>query len=58
MARVMIVCPTTGGPVWTGMDVAQKTFEREQLGNNQFGSCPECGEAHTWSKEDAYLEEQ
>jgi len=56
MARVMITCPETGNPVPTGFDMDEGSFEGSTLTDNTFSPCPECGQAHTWSKEDAYLE--
>jgi endogenous inhibitor of DNA gyrase (YacG/DUF329 family) len=52
----MITCPETGNPVPTGFDMDEGSFEGSTLTDNTFSPCPECGQAHTWSKEDAYLE--
>jgi hypothetical protein len=56
MARVMINCPATKKPVPTMMDMDQISFDSSSLENNSFEPCPECGGAHTWNKDDAFLE--
>jgi hypothetical protein len=56
MARVMIKCPSTGKPLSTGMDFGKQAFETSTLTNNTVGPCPHCGQMHTWSKKDAWLE--
>jgi endogenous inhibitor of DNA gyrase (YacG/DUF329 family) len=56
MARLMIRCPQTGKPVFTGMDMPPAAFDRATLESNTV-RCPHCGEPHTWQKADAYLEE-
>jgi endogenous inhibitor of DNA gyrase (YacG/DUF329 family) len=55
MARIMIRCPSTGQPVYTGIDANRQSFESSSFRNN-ITSCPHCKQKHTWSKEDAYLE--
>ena len=57
MARVMIACPDTGKPVYTGMSCDEVTFETSQLTDKSV-LCPECGQVHTWNKQDAYLESE
>lgn len=54
MAPVMMKCPTTGKPFATGLDMDQQTYESSTLEDN-FSSCPYCGQEHTWSKGDTYL---
>ena len=56
MARVMIKCPVRGKAVPTGMEADEAAFKSVKYENNEFG-CPACGQIHTWSKEDAFLEE-
>lgn len=54
MPRVLITCPRTERPVYTGLNLdwsALETFESSE----QVLSCPECGERHVWSKPDAVL---
>lgn len=57
MARVMITCPESGKPIYTGMSFDEITFETSQL-TDKLVLCPECGQAHTWNKQDAYLESE
>jgi endogenous inhibitor of DNA gyrase (YacG/DUF329 family) len=56
MARVMVNCPATNKPVFTGMDFDKRTFESANISGNSF-RCSECGSFHTWNKEDAHLED-
>ena len=57
MARVMIACPDTGKPIYTGMSCDEVTFEASQLTDKSV-LCPECGQVHTWNKQDAYVESE
>lgn len=58
MAKLIIDCPNTGKPVFTGIDLPKSTLESTTLENNTTDcphlDCPE--DTHTWDKEDAYLE--
>ena len=56
MARVMIHCPETGKPVFTGMTFDWSSFETTRIGIRSV-RCSECGEKHTWMRRDAYLDE-
>jgi len=56
MGQVMIKCPTTGKSLSTGMAMDEQSFESAQLINNVVGACPHCGQNHTWSKPDAWVE--
>ncbi len=58
MAKVMINCPVTNKPVFTGIVLDKQSFESTTLENNTFAPCPECGKSHTWNKKDAFLEEE
>ncbi len=54
MSDIMIKCPTTGREVSVGIDTDQISFS--QLPNIPASmTCPECGEAHVWSKGEAWL---
>lgn len=53
----MIKCPATGNAVQTRMRMDRVSFESSKLTDNVIDGCPECGGRHTWSKEDAFLEE-
>jgi hypothetical protein len=57
MPRIMIKCPKTGKAVPTGVILEEVAFEAALLPNSSFGPCPECGEMHSWSKEDAFFED-
>ena len=57
MARAMIACPNTGKAIYTGMSFDKATFETSQLPNRSV-LCPECGRAHIWNKQIAYLESE
>lgn len=54
MGRVMIKCPKTGKMIDTGMAMDEQSFRSSTLQNNQVG-CPECGQTHTWDKDDAVV---
>ena len=54
---VMITCPNTGKPVPTGIGMNKASWATTTLADNTVGECPHCGQTHTWSKEDAYLED-
>lgn len=56
MARVMITCPETGQPIYTGMTFDWSAFETVRIGERQV-RCPACGEHHKWKRVDAFLEE-
>ena len=56
MPRVMIECPETGRPVYTGINLNWETFESYRF-DSQTLSCPECGRQHQWSRADALLDE-
>jgi predicted RNA-binding Zn-ribbon protein involved in translation (DUF1610 family) len=57
MARVMIACPDTKRPIYTGVSSDEVTFETSQLAGQSI-SCPQCGQVHIWNKQDAYLESE
>lgn len=56
MSNVLINCPHTGRPVFTGVKLPDALLKSSnvELGTHRF-HCPCCGEAHEWSKADAYL---
>lgn len=53
--RIMIMCPTTGRPVPTGMASEESSFKTLTLRANSFG-CPLCEQMHEWDKEQSFLE--
>ncbi len=57
MARAMVACPNTGKAIYTGMSFDKITFETSQLPDRSV-LCPECGQAHIWNRQNAYLESE
>ncbi len=57
MPRVMIHCPDTGKPVYTGMNFDWFQFETTTLGTRKL-ECPACGKTHQWTRADVYLDEE
>jgi hypothetical protein len=57
LRKVMIRCPDTGRPVHTGLDMRQELFESHELADRRV-HCPLCGHTHTWSKQEAWLEDE
>lgn len=57
MHRIVFDCPTTGQTVDTGLVMEPDAWESASLANNRYGPCPHCQGTHTWSSENAYLEE-
>lgn len=58
MPRLMITCPTTNKAVPTGMSMDQASFENPtNTMENNSSQCAACGQMHTWSKADAFLED-
>lgn len=59
MPKIMINCPNTGKPVFTGMSMDRRSFEQDSKAFSLTGTpCPECGEVHEWSKQDAFLADE
>ena len=54
LRRLMIVCPITGRPADTGLELlgVPKASCRQQL----LVDCLECGEDHEWRIEDTFLD--
>ncbi len=57
IAKVMIRCTETNEPVYTGISMDESTFESRDLGTKRV-LCPDCGQEHTWDKDDAELEDE
>lgn len=57
MARLMIDCPVTGKPVFTGIDMPAQALENATMIDNKV-TCPHCRDTHVWQKEEAYLEKE
>ena len=56
LRRVMIRCAESGEGVPAGMRIDAASFETGNL-SEQMVRCPHCGQVHTWSAEDAWLED-
>jgi hypothetical protein len=52
--RLMIVCPTTGRPSDTGVDLMGVPRASSRL--QMLVDCLECGQDHEWRIEDAFLD--
>lgn len=55
MSRLLINCPETGKPVYTGLNMEWYALEALELGEQEL-DCPECGRRHCWTKHDATLQ--
>lgn len=56
MARLMIVCPSTGQDVFTGIEISSDTIAQiPDIVARMM--CPACSQEHAWSKKDARLDE-
>ena len=54
MSQVLITCPETNRPVYTGLNFEWPSFESANLPPQSL-KCPLCGKVHEWAKTDAYL---
>ncbi len=52
---IRVRCPKTSMPVDTGLHSSQDAWQTTDYTNKRF-LCAACGEVHTWSKPDAWLE--
>ena len=50
--RLMIICPVTGAPTDTGLELAAIDSSSTQW----LVDCLECGQDHPWSIDDTFLE--
>ena len=59
MARVMIKCPQTGETVDTGVEMDREIWDSPAatLSSKRLDECPACGEEHTFSQREAFLED-
>jgi hypothetical protein len=55
MPQLMITCPRKQRPIPTNRSLTAEGFAAADLGANRTGPCPHCGEAHVWTKDDAYF---
>ncbi len=58
MAMVMIKCPKTGETVPTGVEIDTEMYESPatSVTSQILDECPACGETHTWSDGDSFVE--
>jgi hypothetical protein len=56
LSRVMIRCAESGEGVPAGMGIDASSFKTSDLSETTV-SCPHCGQEHTWSAKDAWIEE-
>jgi hypothetical protein len=54
MSQVLITCPETKRPVYTGLNYEWPSFDAADL-PRQTLKCPHCGKIHSWSKAEAFL---
>jgi hypothetical protein len=55
MSQVMIRCTESGEGVPAGLRIDAASFETSNLGGTV--KCPHCGQEHTWSAKDAWIED-
>jgi len=56
MGTVMIRCPKTGRSVSTEIETEVSDFERLPYVEAEL-HCPHCGQSHTWTRREAWLQE-
>ncbi len=56
MAKLMIRCTEMNEPVYTGISMDESAFESSDLGTKSM-LCPDCGQEHTWDKDDELEDE-
>jgi hypothetical protein len=56
LSHVMIRCAKSGEGVPAEMEIDAASFEIGDF-SDQTVKCPHCGQVHTWSAEDAWLED-
>jgi hypothetical protein len=55
MSQVMIRCTESGEGVPAGLRIDAASFETSNLSGTVM--CPHCGQEHTWSAKDAWIED-
>jgi hypothetical protein len=55
VGKVLIRCPVTGEPVYTGLDMDLERFENT-LFSMIVRNCRICGGRHVWTNADAWLQ--
>jgi hypothetical protein len=56
LSRVMIRCAESGEGVPAGVGIDASSIKTSDLSETTV-SCPHCGQEHTWSAKDAWIEE-
>ena len=56
LSRVMIRCAESGEAVPAGMRIDAASFQAGNLSEKTI-SCPHCGQEHTWSAKNAWIED-
>lgn len=56
MSKLMILCPTTGQEVFTGIEIPSDTIAQIPEIVSRM-TCPACNQEHAWSKKDARVVE-
>jgi len=54
MPNIYTLCPTTGQPIDTGIDIDETSFERLPPFQGAI-FCSHCGSEHQWSKDTAIV---
>jgi hypothetical protein len=58
MGTVIIICPSTGKPLSTGVAMDRAIFENPTITiADTTTHCPHCGVGHTWNKAGATLQD-
>lgn len=57
MATLYIICPETGKPVDTGVNIPKEDVKNLDRARNTV-TCPHCGQTHTWDKTDVRFDTQ
>jgi endogenous inhibitor of DNA gyrase (YacG/DUF329 family) len=56
MSRIMITCPETGKPIYTGMNFDWPAIEPCVVQQGSL-TCPRCGHVHEWCDKELFPEE-
>lgn len=59
MRKVLIDCPLTGKPIYTGVKLPEDLLKSKdvQIGPHK-AHCFHCGKVHKWDRKDAYIATQ
>ena len=58
MRNVMIRCPNTGEPVWTGVTMTAAMLADHSDDAVLNFRCPACRELHAWTKPEAWIDDR